>query len=220
LSVIGLLQLDSRFPRPIGDVGHPQSWREPLRVEVLRGVGVSDVIRREPIASSTFTRCVTTAQSLVDQGARVITTSCGFFAAIHADLAPRIPVPLVSSSLLWLPALAAQNIPSAQIAVMTFDEFTLGAQHFSGVGAIRPGVVFGLAPHSHLRQCIANNETTLDLQRAQDEVVGYARTLRAQQPDVRVIVLECTNLGPYKKAIAQATGCRVLDIVDAVEQLA
>ena len=38
---LGVLMLDSRFPRPVGDVGNPATWPFPVRYEVVRGIADS-----------------------------------------------------------------------------------------------------------------------------------------------------------------------------------
>lgn len=47
----------------------------------------------------------------------------------------------------------------------------------------------------------------------QREVVAAARTLMREFPTLRAIVLECTNMPPFTRAVAEATGCRVWDIL-------
>ncbi len=218
MGMIGLLQLDTRFPRPIGDVGHPASWASPLLIERMVGLTVPMIVHNQALTAPVIAQIITHAHTLCARGATVIVGSCGFLAAHHADIAPKVHVPTFSSSLLAITQLQRENVPSAQIGVLTFNADALSPRHFAGVGAAMPTAIVGLDPASYLRRVISANETRLDLAQAQAEVCAAARTLIARWPDVRVIVLECTNLGVYKRAIAAHTGCRVLDIVDVVTQ--
>ena len=59
---------------------------------------------------------------------------------------------------------------------------------------------------------ILGNETEMDLVEASRNVVDAARALVRQAPAVQDIVLECTNMPPYRDAVVQATGRRVHDI--------
>ena len=41
---LGVLMLDTRFPRPLGDIGHPQSFGVPVRQRVVAGAWPSSVV--------------------------------------------------------------------------------------------------------------------------------------------------------------------------------
>jgi hypothetical protein len=217
--MIGLLRLRTHFPRPLGDGGSPASWREPVLVHELSNAGVANVVVDAPLPDALCEEIVRTANALADAGARCVTTSCGFFAAIQLQIAPPVRVPFVSSSLCGLPALLADGVGLEKIGVLTFDAETLGARHYAGVGAAKPAAQFGLLSGSYLRRCIANDETELDLARAQAEVVARACALKAAHPRVTTLILECTNLAPYRATIEASAGLRTLDIRDVVERL-
>jgi hypothetical protein len=44
--------------------------------------------------------------------------------------------------------------------------------------------------------------------------VQAGRSLIARHPSVDTLVLECTNLPPYKQALQQALGLQVFDVLD------
>jgi len=46
------------------------------------------------------------------------------------------------------------------------------------------------------------------------EVVAVGRDLIARHPEVDTVVLECTNLPPYKNALKGALGLPVYDVLD------
>jgi len=60
---------------------------------------------------------------------------------------------------------------------------------------------------------IALRLTADDHDGMEKEVVGAARALLADHPDVKVVVLECTNMPPFSAAVEKATGKRVYDIL-------
>jgi Asp/Glu/hydantoin racemase len=53
----------------------------------------------------------------------------------------------------------------------------------------------------------------VDFDRVEEEVVFHAQRLITEAPDVGAIVLECTNLPPYARAIQRATKRPIFDIV-------
>jgi len=57
---------------------------------------------------------------------------------------------------------------------------------------------------------------TLDEGEARRATVAAAERLVERRPDVRAIVLECTNLPPYADAVRDATGLPVHDITTLV----
>ena len=72
--------------------------------------------------------------------------------------------------------------------------------------------VQGVQPGCEFHRRILNNEARLDLAEAGRNVVDAARRLVALHPEVEDIVMECTNMPPYRDAVARATGRRVHDI--------
>jgi hypothetical protein len=56
----------------------------------------------------------------------------------------------------------------------------------------------------------------MDLALAEADVVAAARRLVQRYPQVRHIVLECTNMPPYREAIVAATGLPCHDVMGLV----
>lgn len=54
----------------------------------------------------------------------------------------------------------------------------------------------------------------MDLAQAAADVVAAARALQARAPQLRTVVLECTNMPPYRAQIEAATGWQVLSLYD------
>jgi len=165
-----------------------------------------------PLALQDF---IAAARELVAQGASLISTSCGFLARYQRELQAAVPVPLLSSSLLWLaePELAAQHC-----AVLTIDAQAFDARQLIGVGADPAALVAGVAPGCEFQRCILGNEPAMDLRQVRQDVVEAALALTRAHPEVTTLVLECTNMPPYAEAVASATGKRVEHIVSLIEQ--
>jgi hypothetical protein len=200
---LGVLMLDTRFPRVIGDVGNPKSFVMPVRHRVVAGASPQRVVREgDPALLQPF---IDTALQLVDVGARAITTSCGFLIQFQQALQAALPVPVWSSSLLKLPELAAPG-------VITVDVLSLGATHLHAAGADATVPVVGLAPDCHLQRALLEDLAHIDPQQAEADVVEAAQRLVARWPAVREIVLECTNMPPYSAALQQEFGLPVYDI--------
>lgn len=217
--LLGVLMLDTRFPRPVGDVGNPDTWPFPVSFRRVRGADVETVVRRKSPSAALVEAFRTEAMALNGQGARLITTSCGFLAPIQDRLAADLPVPLISTALMQIPLLRRIHGPRSPIGVLTFDADALSRVHF-GPAWDDNLVIRGLDPESHLARVIREDQTTLDQPRAEAGVLAAAERLAADAPDLCCLVLECTNLPPYRTAIAHALGVPVHDLVTLVNCMA
>jgi len=215
---LGVLMLDTRFPRPPGDIGHPQSFGVPVRQLVVQGAWPARIVAsaaalRDSGLAETFCGH---ARELERQGARAITTSCGFLVLLQRELQDAVTVPVVTSSLLQLPGLLELD---EQVGVLTISAEHLGREHLSaaGVAAARQGdvLVQGVDPEGEFARAILGNRGEMDLARAQADVVSAALALKKRAPHLRSVVLECTNMPPYAQAVHEATGFRLFSLLDA-----
>src|SRR5215510_11888351 len=105
---LGVLMLDTRFPRVPGDIGNPATFAVPVRHRIVAGASPQRVVREgDPALLAPF---LDAARALVAEGAAAITTSCGFLVEYQAALQAELPVPVWTSSLLKLPELAAPGV--------------------------------------------------------------------------------------------------------------
>jgi Asp/Glu/hydantoin racemase len=206
--VLGILMLQTRFPRPPGDIGHPASFGFPVRRHVVGGATPLRVVRGDDAAL--LAPFIASAQALVAEGCAAIATSCGFLARWQRELQAAVPVPVWSSALLQLAEAQAQG---RRCGVVTIEAASLGAAHFEGVGADPATPVEGITPGSALHRTLLHDQPTLDQADAQAQVLAAAQRLRARAPRIDTLVLECTNLPPYAAALRRATGLQVLDVV-------
>lgn len=203
---VGVLMLDTHFPRPPGDVGNAETYERhgiPVRFTVVEGASPLKVVQQ---ADRSFVRpFVDAAKRMVHDGATMITTSCGFLASYQDVLAQAVAVPVLTSSLL-----ACRHF--AHPGIVTFDAASLTRPILDAAGVPAATPLQGLQPGCEMHRRILGNETEMDLTEASRNVVAAACALVRQAPAVQDIVLECTNMPPYRDAVIQATGRRVHDI--------
>lgn len=209
MATLGVLMLDTRFPRVVGDIGHPASFAHPVRHAVVHGASPQRVVReRDPALLRPF---VDAGRALVAQGADAIATSCGFLVLFQRELQAALPVPVWTSSLLLLAAL-----PGA--GVVTVDAASLGADHLHAAGAATDVPVEGLAPGCAFQRTLLEDRAELDVDDARAQTVAAAQRLVARHPALTDLVLECTNMPPHADAVRAATGRRVHDITTLIAQ--
>ena len=206
--MLGLLMLDTRFPRPPGDIGHPATFGFPVSRHVVGGAAPGRVVRGSADDRELLARFITAGHALVQQGAVAISTSCGFLARWQRELQAALPVPVWTSALLVLHELA----PS-RCGVITIEASSLTAAHFLAVGADPATPVEGITPGSPLHRTLLEDRPELDEVDARAQVLAAGRRLLAREPALQALVLECTNLPPYAAALRAATGLPVHDIV-------
>lgn len=209
---IGIIVLDTRFPRVPGDIGNASTWPFPVRYRVVPQALPERVVRQQ--AEGLLEPFLAAARDLVNDGVRAITTSCGFLSLYQQEIAAAVSVPVFTSSLLQIPLVARMLRPEQKVGVITIDARHLTTAHLRAVGAESiPLVIVGLETEKELTRVLIDNELELDTQEAEAEMVHVARLLMADHPEVGAIVLECANMPPYARAVQQATGLPVFDIV-------
>lgn len=212
--MVGVIQLNTNFPRPLGDIGNPQTFTCCSIITKLDLATVADVVSSEIIDGERLREMVSVAQNMEAQGCNLITTSCGFLGPVQSHVQQHLKIPFVSTSLLVLPFLRTVYPNPSDIGVLTFDSRALRPHHF--VGHDIEGIqIIGLETETELYRVISTDEASLDLKRAEREVISLVQDLIAEH-QVKCIVFECTNLSPYKDAVRRETGVAVFDLVDLV----
>lgn len=206
---LGILMLDTRFPRIVGDIGNPASFSFPVIFRTMRGVGSADAVTAHPDRPRMLAALQANAEALAADGAIGLSTSCGFLALYQDELAKVSPVPVATSALLHLKAMTARRP-----GVITASATSLTQAHFKAVGAPIDTPVVGLPENGSFASTFLRNGTTLDREAVEREVLMAGRQLMALYPGIDTIVLECTNLPPYRRALGQALGLPVHDIID------
>ncbi len=213
---VGILMLDTRFPRIPGDMGNATTFPFPVRYHRVTGADPDLVVRRG--AAGLLDRFIDGARQLEHEGVGAITTNCGFLVKFQRELAASVSVPVFTSSLLMVPLVHRMLPPGSRVGVMTVNAGTLGPEHLAGAGiaADVPLAVIGLETEKEFTRVLLGDELELDVDVAREEHVRVARRLVAEHPDVAAIVLECTNMPPYAADVQRVTGRPVFDITSLV----
>ena len=213
---VGILMLDTRFPRIPGDMGNASTFPFPVRYHRVAGADPDLVVRRG--AEGLLPAFVEAARQLEREGVGAITTNCGFLIKYQQQLAGAVRVPVFTSSLLLVPLVHRMLAPGRSIGLMTVNSAGLTADHLAAAGIGRDVllVVAGMEGEKEFTRVLLDNELELDVDAARDEHVRVARRLVAEHPEVGAIVLECTNMPPYAPDIQRVTGLPVFDIVSLV----
>ncbi|MFC6636070.1 aspartate/glutamate racemase family protein [Sulfitobacter sediminilitoris] len=206
---LGILMLDTQFPRIPGDVGNPDTWPFPVRYGVVDGATPQAIVCEdmEPFVQA----FIEMGRNLIGEGCTGIATTCGFLALIRPRLAEALGVPVAASALEQAGQILPMLAPDRTLGILTISATSLSPQHLRMAGVPEETPIKGMEGSSFATS-ILENRTTLDVRAARAEMVAKAEALVAESPQVGPIILECTNMVPYAPDIALATGRPVYSI--------
>lgn len=213
---IGVIMLNTHFPRLLGDIGNPQSFDFEVVYEHVSSASVSAIVTKEGVNSEIKNDIINSIKSLENKNVSLIVTTCGFLGEMQDELKLHTNTPILTSSLLTLPFVRTFiNHSEDKIGVLTFDASKLNEKHFGG--HYSNDIIIGEIPkNGKLYNTIKNDLTTLNEIEAEKEVVESALKLIEKNKDIKAIVLECTNLSPYINTIKSKTNLPVFDIIQSI----
>jgi hypothetical protein len=216
---IGILTLDTQFPRIPGDIGNAATFPFPVRYHRVQGASPELVVRQG--CRELLPAFIEGAQFLEREGVRAITTSCGFLAKFQPQLAAAVSIPVFTSSLMLVPMVHRMLPPGKAVGVLTVDAASLTPADFEGAGITGDMrlAIAGLEAEREFTRVLIGNQLVLDVEAARREHLRVAQRLCAEHPEVGAIVLECTNMPPFRADLQAATGLPVFDIVHLVQMV-
>lgn len=219
---LGILSLDTQFPRIVGDVGNPDSYPFSARVKVVEGADATKVVKDGLPDEAILRKFEAAARSLQDEGASAIVSTCGFLITAQSRIAAQVDIPVMLSALLMLPSICAMT--HGPVGILTASRAALGTMALEAA-QVRPEdvVVQGMEnmPVFTSAFLATRDQQVLEFDRdlMEQAVVAQAKALIHTAPDVGAIVLECGNLPPYAEAIRVATGRPVFHLLDAANMM-
>lgn len=209
--------LETRFPRLPGDIGNPSGFEFPMIYKIVVGASPKRVVQEQsPALLKPF---INAAKLLETEGAEIITTSCGFLAMFQSELQEVVSVPVITSSLLLLPELI-EKYGEHNVGVLTISAQSFSRQFRDKVGISDNAPVGTTAPDSEFAESILMNKATFDVEQCRRDNVNAAGKLVEDHPNLKAIVLECTNMPPYASDIVEQTGLPVYSLNTLVNRLA
>jgi len=212
---IGILLLETSVPFIPGDVANATTYTFPVRFQKVKGFSVSRALGQD---SSVYEDLREAAGELVQQGVRAVTGDCGFMGIHQKKLARELNVPVFLSSLLQIPFISLLIGEDSKIGVITAHSKNLNADLLSAVGVSDSAnlVIGGLEDSPEFYRFAIEETGTLDSGAVRKEVVAVARTMVAENPQIRAMLLECSLLPPYAAAIQAALNLPVFDYITMI----
>ncbi|MEP5762095.1 MAG: aspartate/glutamate racemase family protein [Litoreibacter sp.] len=220
---LGILMLDTSFPRILDDAGNSDSYPFEVRIKVVEGAGALDVVRSNKPSPELVAAFCDAAKDLERQGAVGLISTCGFLIHIQDEIARAVQIPVMVSALSLYPLLARLFV-GAPIGILTASSASLNGAALAAAGISESDVeIEGLETCGAFRESVLTGKSDqvpmLDEKAIESAVTERARRIVQRKPETAAFLLECGNLPPYSAAITAATGKRVYSILHAAQFL-
>src|SRR5699024_6665497 len=150
-------------------------------------------------------------KELEKQGDNAIATSDSFLAIYQWENQQQLHVHYISSSLLQISFIYLTAIGT--LGVVTASKASLTINHLECVDALdHPIVIRWMDDMLAFRGAIIDEEIPLNQSKVLDEMKQVTSALINDFPELRAIVLECTNMPPYREAMRQVTNIPIYDM--------
>ena len=220
--------LDTQFPRPAGDLGNRNSFPGiPIKLARVTGAMARQVIESDPQQglANLFPRFLEQARRLQEEGALGITTSCGFLTPMQAWLKSEIDIPVAVSSLQQVPWVNGLLPKGKRCAVITIDKDALSSEHLVAVNVPSDTLVLGMPKQGAFAEMILRHHETGEVaplagcdQKRRTLIQNELLRTCAQLPsNIGALVLECTNLPPYRRLLQEQLRLPIFDIQTLVQ---
>jgi len=207
---LGILMLEARFPRIPGDMGHAGTWPFPVLYKMVQGASPQRVVAEQAIGL--LPSFIAAARELETLGADGITTNCGFLSLYQKELAAAVGVPVATSSLMQVPMIESTLPAGKRVGVITVSAANLTRNHLVAIGLDPELPVVGTEAGREFTRVLLGNEETLDVAAAEQDILEAGEELLRKNRSVGAVLLECTNMVPYARALRDRLGLPVYDI--------
>jgi len=213
---IGILQVDeSLVPCIPGSVGNASTYSFPVRFQRIKGSSVERIFAKD---ITLLDSVIEAGEKLVKEGVRAVTSDCGYMALFQKEVANHLEVPVFLSSLLQVPLISRMLGDGEKVGIICANSQVLDASLLEKVGVDNSVLIHikGLESKENFAEAILEEIGMLDSDKIEKEVVSSAKEMIQEEPRVRAILLECSELPPYGAAVQEAVGLPVFDFITMI----
>ena len=220
---LGILMLDTKFTRILGDAGNIDSYDTPARMRVVSGAGSLDIVKDGLPEEELIQAFCQAARELEAEGAYGIVSTCGFLISVQERISDVVGIPVMVSAL-SLYAGIHEKFPNHPIGILTASYISLGATALQAAGIKRNDVkILGMDDCAAFADVILRpkdqQSDKIDPLAIGTAAIEKAMSLLEIAPDICAFLLECGNLPPYAKVIEEATKRPVYSILDGARYM-
>ncbi len=203
---IGIVQLEAHIPMPPGDMGNATTFDFPVLYDTLGDIDPFLILAEKPHPDATKA-IIEVVRRLEAQGVRAVLGNCGFFANYQPMIAEAVDVPFYASSLMLLPLILPSLGPKQKVGILTADGPKLKvAPALENSGVMEKDMsrilIYGAEACFQMKN-IVGEKGIWDIKQFEGELIGVAKQMVAENPDIASIVLECTEFPPVAHAMQE-----------------
>ncbi len=212
---VGILYSDgNNYPVIPGNVANYSSYPFPVHYKLVPCCTGKRLLNGD---SSLEKRIIEAALQLQSEGAKVISSACGFFGNFQAQTASALNIPVYLSSLVQLNMIQIGLKPGQKIGILTAYEKGLTDALLKSCGITdESNLIIGDLSKGAEFSSISNGAGAFHNDRLRNEVVSKATEMTEKHPEIGAILLECSDLPPCAYAIQQAVQLPVIDFMTLI----
>lgn len=215
---IGVLKFEDALGAAVpGAVCNATTFDFPIILSPVKGASFERIYSKD---MSILPAAIEAAKWLETQGVRAITTSCGFWAYFQREIAEAVDTPVFLSSLLQVPFMCQGLSKTDKIGVLTATAKYLDSDFLQAVGVDESRIVVrGLEDKPYFRSHVLDEEPEINTDEICKEVVDAAEELVRQNPSIKMMLLECSELPPYAAEVQKKINMPVFDFYTMIDYL-
>ena len=206
---LGIILLNDAYPGFPGDVRNPSAFPYPIQYEIAEGV-TNKTLVYDKNPGQCREAVIRAARKLESLGCRAVAAECGYFAFFQKDVADQVDIPVFMSSLLQVPFIQQVIGPKKKVGIICAQHQYLSEQHLMNVGIdpdsnyVIAGAQdeYGVTEFDNLWNPNKRPEVPeAYYDKAEEQMVNCARQFVDKNPDIGAIMLECTGMQPFARAV-------------------
>lgn len=203
---IGIIAVHLIYPKLPGNVANATTYPFPVLYREV-DFEIEQLFAGDPSIKDSI---IEAAKDLEKSGVRAIIGACGYFAHFQEEVSEAVDIPVFLSSLCQLPMIKNSISKKKRIAVFAASGDNLDNEILSHVGTDTDRLQVVNVGNLPSFSAIRYGRTTLDNGALVKDLQDIALKLKDDE-SIGAILLECSDLPPYAKAIQSVTGLPVFD---------
>lgn len=216
---LGIVRLDYNYPPAPGDIDHPGSYMYDVHYRSVPGYTFEVCQWWDDQKTEAIENEIELAIKYLENEKKVdaIAGDCGFMMYIQKHVRRHTKKPVVMSALAQLPAIICALAADELVAIFTANGKSLTPmlpliKEECGLDLEQKRFVIVGCENVPGFEAVAVGGK-VDTKAVQPGVVALAQQTIAENPGIRVILFECTELPSYSDAVRHATGLPVYDAI-------
>lgn len=213
---IGIICVKLNYPKIPGNVANATTFPFHVVYEVV-DFEIERLFEGDPTIKQLV---IDAAKRLEASGVKAIVGACGYFAHFQQSIADCVDVPVYMSSLCQLPMIRMGCGKQGKVGVLCANGENLDEKILSQIGETSKNLIVEDVSKLDSFAPIRWGTKVLDNVALSHDLANLTAKMLAENPDMKAILLECSDLPPYAYDIQNACGLPIYDFITLIEWVA